>query len=636
MTGKETGQGWAEEAQKAYEGEFKKSQKDEDSADLYSELNRKNEEQEKTAEAYKKEYGKREDASQGEKEDIEKLRKKEDIKKEKRASELKEKEEFADAYKAQFGENEKKTDLSDTSKVKSGHEEEKNGRPLQEKVDRLSKSIPDEAKEILREKAMDDEVDRIVSESHAEKQDTKIESLTKESGELKENLEKAEERLKNAEIAINEKIQEMTEKDATITQKFVKFLRNPKVKTAIGFGLIGAAAFATGGGTLIGAWLGLPYGLGIPALGGTSNLIAGALGSALAARAFKQKMEGDFRQNLKEVLGVMKNETDAKNENEKPGMETEQSSEGLKATEIPAAASEEKPKGFWDRFFGKKDKSDESAEISLTGESEKASDTEKVISKFQKGLREFNENFKIKFEKKQIGGEEVLDFAEMMAKWGEMGGSHKEDAVNAFSEVYGKDAKIKGAMVDAMAVYADKKGIEGSTVLEKYLPYFEVNEHIVRRDVSEWLIGEKAHLPENEPEVKTEPAESKEALIMKKAAKEQYFELSRAIADNKEKINTAILEKISDLLDENIKAGDYEAAASLGDITEELLKDRKSLDLFISAKTKGSASDSNKKIAELIKEKVSLLADNKFKDKPEAKEKLVKNVKEIYKYLNLI
>lgn len=138
-----------------------------------------------------------------------------------------------------------------------------------------------------------------------------IKNQEKEIAELKEGLEnakKVESKLAAMENALKEKIEELTVKDATKLDKFKKFITNPKVKLAIGIGLIGVASVATGGGALVGAWLHLPYGLGISALGGTSNLTTALLGSGLVGRAYGDKIKNGFRENMKEILGIIKNE----------------------------------------------------------------------------------------------------------------------------------------------------------------------------------------------------------------------------------------------------------------------------------------------------------------------------------------
>lgn len=143
-----------------------------------------------------------------------------------------------------------------------------------------------------------------------------IKKQEKEIAELKEGLEnakKVESKLVAMESALKEKIEELTAKDATKLDKFKKFITNPKVKLAIGIGLIGAASVATGGGALVGAWLHLPYGLGISALGGTSNLTTALLGSGLVGMAYGDKIKNGLRENMKEILGIIKGEEKIKN-----------------------------------------------------------------------------------------------------------------------------------------------------------------------------------------------------------------------------------------------------------------------------------------------------------------------------------
>lgn len=151
------------------------------------------------------------------------------------------------------------------------------------------------------------------------------------------------------ENALKEKIEELTVKDATKLDKFKKFITNPKVKLAIGLGLIGAASVATGGGALVGAWLHLPYGLGISALGGTSNLTTALLGSGFIGRAYGDKIKNGFRENMKEVLGIIKNEEKTKN-SESAGAGGEVKFESAEnASEKP----ENKKEGFLNKIFGK-------------------------------------------------------------------------------------------------------------------------------------------------------------------------------------------------------------------------------------------------------------------------------------------
>lgn len=241
----------------------------------------------------------------------------------------------------------------------------------------------------------------------------KINELAKENTELKEVVKteqlgriEAEERLArlepvlaNIENALKEKMVELPEKEAGKLEKVWKFLNKPKVKMAIGFGLIGASAFATGGGTLVGAWLGLPYGLGIPALGGTSNLIAGTLGSGWAVSAyseqlrknFKEKMNNEFRQNLKDILDIA--------ENQKAPVIGKTSAE----TPVPKSAKGEEKEGFFGRwknrlFGGKKEENKEAettggklpqaAETPAKNKREKQADNEASINKARKYFEE--------------------------------------------------------------------------------------------------------------------------------------------------------------------------------------------------------------------------------------------------------
>ncbi len=204
--------------------------------------------------------------------------------------------------------------VKDNERAKKEAEEENE---LREKIDKL-KNLSEDEKEKEREKLMDAEMKRMRDEYPLDElrdknqyQEKKIAELEKENAQLKENFEKTELFMRNAENAIKKEINELPEKESGKMEKVWKFLKNPKVKLAIGLGLIGASAAATGGGALIGAWLGLPYGLGIPALGGTSNLIAMASGYGLLGAAFEQEAKKGFRKNMKDILSIMKNEKES-------------------------------------------------------------------------------------------------------------------------------------------------------------------------------------------------------------------------------------------------------------------------------------------------------------------------------------
>jgi len=270
-----------------YEKELEKN-----SIDVYSKVNKESElreEQEKATDSYNSEFKTREKASKKERDRLEKLRKEEYAEKEKRAGKLKEKEEFGESYKRQFGEEK---DKEDSAKKDSATAD------LKERPEPKKESEEQNITDNLRD-----------SEAWQKK---KIDELEKENVKLKENLEKTELFMKNAKNALREKINELPEKDAGKWEKIKKFLTNPKVKFAIGVGLLGTATVATSGGSLVGAWLGVSYGWGIPALGGTSNLIAGALGGAgIASGIYSAKLKEGFRQNMKDILNIMKNEKES-------------------------------------------------------------------------------------------------------------------------------------------------------------------------------------------------------------------------------------------------------------------------------------------------------------------------------------
>ncbi|MBU4142067.1 hypothetical protein KKE99_04320, partial [Patescibacteria group bacterium] len=206
------------------------------------------------------------------------------------------------------------------------------------------KNMPKEIGDELIDKDLEKRAAEILTtgEQDAEKQGKQNKGLKKElteerevNAELQDRVIRAEAILTNIENAFEEKKKELTEKEVKGLGKIWKFLNKPKVKFAIGVGLIGGATIATGGGSLVGAWLHLPYGLGIAGLGGTSNLTTALLGSGFAASAYGSKLKEGFRQNMNELLDIAK----SAKESAAGGTQTEKR---LQASEAASRSSAEK------------------------------------------------------------------------------------------------------------------------------------------------------------------------------------------------------------------------------------------------------------------------------------------------------
>ncbi|MFH1048657.1 MAG: hypothetical protein V1732_03255 [Patescibacteria group bacterium] len=518
------------------------AQKDKESGNLYDDVNKKYKleaEQKKAKEAYESEFENRGKTSKNEKDKWDKLREKDDddVEKEKRAARLKEKEEFKNAYKQQFGEEEdgagsvkdsgkqnivNNIDASvdnapvDTAPVdnvsdlkKIIREREKNmpkkigDELIDNDLEKSAQKIKDRAKKEFPELAeiIEDEKKPIQDLLDAKK----IENL-----ELREIYEKASNRFAAMKTELDKQIEEV--KNPTLKESIIGFLKKPKVKGAIVFGLAGAAVYAASGGTAVPVYFAVKAAL---ATAGVDIFVPAAAGYGLSTWGTAAVAGGagaEFISYLSKKLGLSKGEKSDR-EKHQEGLENLKnigSGQG-QANETSAEAPIETPvkkEGFIGkmkkRIFGEK-------------EQEKASKENTEQQPTEAGVKAVNES---------------VELAEP-AKAVETGKLEKPEAKEA-----SKDNKPEVGNVILKETPARKEGSSAENLVfsEDQKKLFE--------------------------------------------AKDRFFGLSRLIGQNKEKINTNVLETIAELVNSEIEKGKYETVDPVVKLANDLVENKEKFDFF--------------------------------------------------------
>ncbi len=514
------------------------SKKDGESGNLYDDVNKKYEleaEQEKSKEAYESNFmvPKKGSAEDLENEKNEKSRQSNDLEKEKRATEFKkeeekrqEKKDFVNSYKQQFGEE--KDIINNPKKsgtVASNFDTPVSNAPIdnetenQKKIRERNENMPDKIGDELLDNDLKERAAKILAtgEHDAEtqrkiinKQDDRNNDLSIENEQLEKFFEIADKRLDAMKNEVEKQIEEV--KNPTLKESIIGFLKKPKVKGAIVFGLAGAAVYAASGGTAVPIYFAVKAAL---ASVGVEIFVPAAVGHGLSTwgtAAVVGGATGEFASYLSKKLGLSKGEKSNK-EKHQAGLENlkniangqqvnETRQEGQSQVENnPAQKSEpeeQKPKkkSFWKEIFKGGDKKEENIEQQpetavepkkSTGKEEERTNSEVISSEVNE-----MENLIINFKKGETSGKELLEYVqileELRKKYGDEEAKPLIGAIQ--SKTYSFDEKTRGQIVDAMIEYAQKEKMKPSEVLD-YVAYFENINHIGKAETYRWLMGKE-------------------------------------------------------------------------------------------------------------------------------------------------
>ncbi|MBU3924723.1 hypothetical protein KJ854_02190, partial [Patescibacteria group bacterium] len=439
------------------------------------------------------------------------------------------------------------------------------------------KNMPKEIGDELIDKDLEKRAAEILTtgEQDAEKQGKQNKGLKKElteerevNAELQDRVIRAEAILTNIENAFEEKKKELTEKEVKGLGKIWKFLNKPKVKFAIGVGLIGGATIATGGGSLVGAWLHLPYGLGIAGLGGTSNLTTALLGSGFAASAYGSKLKEGFRQNMNELLDIAK----SAKESAAGGTQTEKR---LQASEAASRSSAEKSTD------GKNEKLDVEKIVNFVKEAKENKLTaQNLLNGFGgkveniEGARQLIESemsiFAFSKEKRDINDAHKW----LRKKLEEINEIKKQEQVSKEStEQQPTEAGVK-AVNESVELAEPAKAVETGK-LEK--PEAKEASKDNKPEVGNVILKETPARKEGSSAENLVSLDDQKKLF---EARDRFFGLSRLIGQNKEKINTKVLETIAELVNSEIEKGKYETVDPVVKLANDLVENKEKFDFF--------------------------------------------------------
>jgi hypothetical protein len=255
----------------------------------------------------------------------------------------------------------------------------------------------------------------------------------------------------------------------------------------------------------------------------------------------------------------------------------------------------------------------------LRGEGEKKTiETEKENKggDYEDQLRKYFSNMKeeLKKDTDHINGEMVFNVAQFLKESSVLAGEGNRITNRVFMEIFPEDDSMRGKMVDAMAVYADSKGMKGKDIARYYLSFFETNHHIGRGDVYLWLSGNKDRLVENIN--KTEVAKKPETLneqIQIFEAKKKVFEIGQIITkSDKEGADTNVLKKLEIAVkDELENKNNHEIVAPVAELIRSLAENKVKFEFLKKGSPVGDRdSGQGEKIVSEIKNYILVMEKN--------------------------
>lgn len=398
----------------------------------------------------------------------------------------------------------------DYSVVNKAEKEEKNIKPVRISEKKRKEAEKEVMKELKKKRLLSPENQQKRAKEYEEilaNQDTvTIEAQKKEIAELKEGLENTknlESKLVAMEAALEaeaEKVKKDFEaKDVSKWEKFKKFWGSSKGKTLIACALVGGiyaggalAMGATGGASAplyfgvkalvakMGGSLWLPYAhgsssiIGGAAMGGAIHWLGEKIGAIKTDNEVKAAMEG-FIKDIQKI----KNPKGAQRPVKEVVAETPQKDDDSKIDVIEGSGSE----GL------SPEEKDEMRKIAEENKIDIISPTKKTVAEYEKEFVEaqllYVEKTINKFQKGEISGKEILEFAKDIKRWQkDLGPAAVEPVID---KIYTYEAEIRGKMVDAMVEYARNQGMKPKDL--KGLNYYFEWDHVGKTETYRWLTG---------------------------------------------------------------------------------------------------------------------------------------------------